>query len=119
MPRTRRGTCSTRYSRRKAFVDVDADADVDGGPATSRRPPPRPRWKWWPTSFGTVALAADKGALCLTMSALDDLSDREFAAARPALSAIFAKKGWLWLIWGIVLIPSDSLFWLSRRSPPG
>lgn len=55
--------------------------------------------------LGTVALAADKGALCLTMSALDDLSDDEFAAARPAVSAIFAKKGWLWLLWGIVLIP--------------
>src|SRR5664279_5181112 len=55
--------------------------------------------------LGTVALAADKGAFCLTMSALDDLSDAEFAAARPALSAIFAKKGWLWLVWGIVLIP--------------
>ena len=55
--------------------------------------------------LGTVALAADKGALCLTMSALDGLSDEEFAAARPALSAIFAKKGWLWLLWGIVLIP--------------
>ena len=41
--------------------------------------------------LGTVALAADKGALCLTMSALDDLGDDEFAAARPALSAIFAK----------------------------
>lgn len=55
--------------------------------------------------LGTVALAADKGALCLTMSALDGLSESEFAAARPALSAIFAKKGWLWLLWGIVLIP--------------
>lgn len=55
--------------------------------------------------LGTVALAADKGALCLTMSALDDLSDDEFTAARPALSAIFAKKGWLWLLWGILLVP--------------
>lgn len=55
--------------------------------------------------LGTVALAADKGALCLTMSALDGLSDDEYAAARPALSAIYAKKGWLWLLWGIVLIP--------------
>lgn len=54
---------------------------------------------------GTLALAADKGALCLTMSALDGLDDKTFAAARPALSAIFAKKGWLWLLWGIVLIP--------------
>lgn len=55
--------------------------------------------------LGTVALAADKGALCLTMSALDGLSDAEFAAARPALSAIFAKKGWLWLVWGMLLVP--------------
>ena len=55
--------------------------------------------------LGTVALAADKGALCLTMSALDGLSDDEFGAARPALSAMFAKKGWLWILWGILLIP--------------
>ena len=54
---------------------------------------------------GTLALAADKDALCLTMSALDGLDDKTFTAARPALSAIFAKKGWLWLLWGIVLIP--------------
>ena len=55
--------------------------------------------------LGTVALAADNGALCLTMSALDHVTNEEFAAARPALSAMFAKKGWLWLLWGIVLIP--------------
>lgn len=56
--------------------------------------------------LGTLALAADKGALCLTMSALDGLDDEAFEAARPALSAIFAKQGWLWLLWGIVLIPA-------------
>ena len=55
--------------------------------------------------LATVSLAADKGALCLTMSALDGLSDDELAAARPALSAIVAKEGWLWLLWGIVLVP--------------
>ena len=34
---------------------------------------------------GSLALAADKGALCLTMSALDELSDAEFTTdARPA-----------------------------------
>lgn len=55
--------------------------------------------------LGTITLAADKGAFCLTMSALDELTDQDFAAARPALSAIFAKKGWLWLVWGMVLIP--------------
>ncbi len=61
-----------------------------------------------PAVLGTIALAADKGALCLTMSALDHVTDAEFAAARPALNAMFAKKGWLRLLWGIVLIPVGS-----------
>ena len=56
--------------------------------------------------LGAVILAADKGALCLTMSALDKRPDGEFAAMRPGLLAIFAKKGWLWLLWGIVLLPA-------------
>jgi hypothetical protein len=55
--------------------------------------------------LGTLALAADKGALCLTMSALDDLSDAEFAAMMPGLLAMFSKQGWLILIWGILLLP--------------
>jgi hypothetical protein len=55
--------------------------------------------------LGSLALAADKGALCLTMSALDDISDSEFAGMMPGLLAIFAKRGWLVLIWGIVLLP--------------
>lgn len=55
--------------------------------------------------LGTLALAADKGALCLTMSALDDLSDAEFAAMMPGLLAMFSKQGWLVLIWGILLLP--------------
>lgn len=59
-----------------------------------------------PAILGAVILAADKGALCLTMSALDAVPDAEFAAMRPGLLAIFAKKGWLWLLWGIVLLPT-------------
>lgn len=55
--------------------------------------------------LGTLALAADKGALCLTMSALDDLSDAEFKAMMPGLLAMFSKQGWLVLIWGILLLP--------------
>ena len=55
--------------------------------------------------LGTLALAADKGALCLTMSALDDLSDAEFAAMMPGLLAMFSKQGWMVLIWGILLLP--------------
>jgi hypothetical protein len=54
---------------------------------------------------GALALAAEKGALCLTMSAIDTLPERDFLAAAPALDAIFAKQGWLVLTWGIVLLP--------------
>ena len=55
--------------------------------------------------LGALMLAADKGALCLTMSALDTLPDGEFARMMPGLRAIFAKEGWLVLLWGIVLLP--------------
>jgi hypothetical protein len=55
--------------------------------------------------LGTLSLAADKGALCLTMSALDTLSKTEYVQMMPGLLAIFAKQGWMVLIWGIVLLP--------------
>ncbi len=55
--------------------------------------------------LGSLALAADKGALCLTMSALDELSDTEFTSMMPGLMAIFSKRGWLVLLWGILLLP--------------
>lgn len=55
--------------------------------------------------LGALALAADKGALCLTMSALDGLSDAEFTGMMPGLMAMFSKRGWLVLLWGIVLLP--------------
>lgn len=55
--------------------------------------------------LGAPILAADKGALCLTMSALDELSDEEFVQMMPGLLAIFSKKGWLVLLWGILLLP--------------
>ncbi|MEY4550011.1 MAG: hypothetical protein RL685_6206 [Pseudomonadota bacterium] len=55
--------------------------------------------------LGSLALAADKGALCLTMSALDGLSDAEFSGMMPGLLAMFGKSGWLSLVWGIVLLP--------------
>ena len=55
--------------------------------------------------LGSLSLAADKGALCLTMSALDTLSTAEFTQMMPGLLAIFAKQGWMVLIWGIVLLP--------------
>lgn len=55
--------------------------------------------------FGALMLAADKGALCLTMSALETLPDSEFSMAMPGLLAMFSKEGWLVLIWGLLLLP--------------
>jgi hypothetical protein len=55
--------------------------------------------------LGALMLAADKGALCLTMSAIDTLPDGDFAEMMPGLLAMFAKKGWLVLLWGILLLP--------------
>jgi hypothetical protein len=55
--------------------------------------------------FGSLMLAADKGALCLTMSALETLPDGEFTRMMPGLLAMFSKEGWLVLIWGILFLP--------------
>lgn len=55
---------------------------------------------------GAIFLAADKGALCLTMSALDTVPDVDYAAMIPGLRAMFAKKGWMKLLWGILLLPA-------------
>ena len=55
--------------------------------------------------LGALALAADKGALCLTMSALDMLPESVFVQTLPGVLAIFMKQGWLGLLWGIVGLP--------------
>ena len=55
--------------------------------------------------LGALFLAADKGALCLTMSALDTVPENEFVKMMPGLLAMFNKEGWLILIWGLVLLP--------------
>jgi hypothetical protein len=55
--------------------------------------------------FGALMLAADKGALCLTMSAIDTLPENEFIKMMPGLLAMFAKQGWLILIWGLIFLP--------------
>ncbi len=56
--------------------------------------------------LGAILLAADKGALCLTMSALDTLPEEEFSAMMPGLLAMFSKKGWMILLWGMLLLPA-------------
>ncbi len=55
--------------------------------------------------LGACLLAADKGALCLTMSALDAVDEHTFNAMMPGLLAIFDKQGWVALVWGMVLLP--------------
>jgi hypothetical protein len=55
--------------------------------------------------LGALLLAADKGALCLTMSALDTLPESDFRQMMPGLMAMFSKKGWLVLLWGLLLLP--------------
>ena len=55
--------------------------------------------------LGVIILAADKGALCLTMSAFDTLPENVFAQIMPGVLAMFTKQGWLVLLWGIVFLP--------------
>jgi hypothetical protein len=55
--------------------------------------------------LGALILAADKGALCLTMSAFDTLPENVFAQIIPGVLAMFTKQGWLVLLWGILLLP--------------
>jgi hypothetical protein len=55
--------------------------------------------------LGAIILAADKGALCLTMSAYDTLPENVFAQIMPGVLAMFTKQGWLVLLWGIMLLP--------------
>jgi Domain of unknown function (DUF4386) len=54
--------------------------------------------------IGAVILAADKGAFCLTMSALDTIPDSQFEQMMPGLVAIFSKQGAMAITWGIIAI---------------
>jgi hypothetical protein len=55
--------------------------------------------------WGVMMLAALKGALCLTMTAIDTVPDQEFAQMMPGLLAMFSRKGWMVLLWSIVFFP--------------
>lgn len=55
--------------------------------------------------LGACLMAADKGALCLTMSALDTLPESQFTQMIPGLLAMFSFKGWMVLVWGFLLMP--------------
>jgi hypothetical protein len=54
--------------------------------------------------LGAVMLGAEKGAECLTISALDTLPEDQFTQMMPGLVAIFSKQGWMILAWGVLLI---------------
>lgn len=49
--------------------------------------------------FGAFILAVDKGALCLTMSAFDTLTEEQFTAFAPNLQVIVSKNGLLFIVW--------------------
>jgi hypothetical protein len=55
--------------------------------------------------LGAFILAADKGALCLTMTALDTVPAETYAPMMPGLVAMFSLKGWMALLWGVMLLP--------------
>lgn len=49
--------------------------------------------------FGAFILAVNKGALCLTMSAFDTLTEEQFSAFTPYLQVIVSKNGLLFIVW--------------------
>ena len=55
--------------------------------------------------IGAVALAADKGALCLVPSAFDTLKDDEFKQTLPALQTLLDNKGYIWIVKLLILMP--------------
>jgi hypothetical protein len=54
--------------------------------------------------LGCVAMAAEKGAECLTISALDTLPEAQFTEMMPGLVAIFSHRGWMILVMGVILL---------------
>lgn len=55
--------------------------------------------------IGAVALAADKGALCLVPSAFDTLGDEEYNQLLPGLQTLLDNKGYIWVVRFLVLLP--------------
>jgi hypothetical protein len=54
--------------------------------------------------LGAVALAAEKGAEGLTVSALNTLPASQFAQMMPGLLVIYSHAGLMVLVWGVVFI---------------
>jgi hypothetical protein len=54
--------------------------------------------------FGTCMMAANKGFLYVTMTALDGFTEEEFEQVLPGLEAIFSFEGWMFLVWSCILL---------------
>jgi hypothetical protein len=54
---------------------------------------------------GSVSLAANKGAFCLSVAGFDTLSDADFQQILPAFQALFAKEGLLKATLTLPLLP--------------
>lgn len=55
--------------------------------------------------IGAVALAVDKGALCLVPSAFDTLDDKSFDQLMPGLQTLLDNKGYIGVVRFLVLLP--------------
>lgn len=55
--------------------------------------------------FGAFMLAVDKGALTLVLTAFQQIPDPQFEGIKPALAALLARGGWLWITSAFALLP--------------
>ena len=55
--------------------------------------------------LGGIILTVDKTALCLVPSAFDTLTEAQFEQLVPGIKALFAYKGYLFIIWLLPLLP--------------
>lgn len=55
--------------------------------------------------YGVLALAVQKTALCLVMSALDTLPEAVYVQQMPSIEALFGLKGYLAIVWLLPLLP--------------
>ena len=60
--------------------------------------------------FGALMLVGNKSAFCLSLSAFDTLPDNRLTAMVPALDVLLQKKGWLFLLQLLPLLPLGFLF---------
>jgi hypothetical protein len=73
------------------------------------------RGAWWGfiggvmALYGALALAVQKTALCLVMSAFDTLPEAVYVQLMPAIEALFNLKGYLAIVYLLPLLPTGVL----------